>query len=81
MVAVRRSRDFVGTTVEGGRSRRQQAVGEVRDLVARIDLAAAAWPDMYSYVFVRRRRPSDESEQHLTPELRRLAELVLDPTR
>ena len=50
-----------------------------------IDLAAAAsgrpYPDMYSYVFDVAGTRATVPEQHLTPDLRRLAELLLDRTR
>jgi hypothetical protein len=87
VVAVRRTGGFVGTTVEGevDLDGPDERVGEVRDLVARIDLAAAAsgktYPDMYSYVFVVGSTRATVPEQHLTPELRRLADVVLDLSR
>jgi Thermolysin metallopeptidase, alpha-helical domain/Thermolysin metallopeptidase, catalytic domain len=88
VVAVRRSGGFVGSTVEGrvdldGPS--DDVVAEVRDLVGRIDLATVAaghpHPDMYSYVFDLGGTRATVPEQHLTPELRRLADLLLDQTR
>jgi hypothetical protein len=39
------------------------------------------YPDMYSYVFVVGSTRATVPEQHLTPDLRRLADLVLDPNR
>jgi hypothetical protein len=88
VVAVRRTGGFVGTTVEGQvdlDAPDDDRIDEVRELVARIDLAAAAsgktYPDMYSYVFVVGDTRATVPEQHLTPELRRLADLLLDPTR
>jgi len=40
-----------------------------------------AYPDMYSYVFDLGGTRATVPEQHLTPELRRLADLLLDRTR
>jgi hypothetical protein len=89
VVTVRRSGGFVGSTIEGQvdlDGPDDDVVAEVRDLVARIDLAAAAasgkaYPDMYSYVFDLGGTRATVPEQHLTPELRRLADLLLDTTR
>jgi Zn-dependent metalloprotease len=88
VVAVRRSGGFVGSTVEGQvdlDGPDDDVVSEVRELVGRIDLAAVAaglpHPDMYSYVFDLGGARATVPEQHLTPELRRLAELLLDRTR
>jgi Zn-dependent metalloprotease len=88
VVAVRRTGGFVGTTVEGQvdlDGPDDDRVGEVRELVGRIDLAAVAsartYPDMYSYVFVVGGTRATVPEQALTPELRRLAELLLDRSR
>jgi hypothetical protein len=89
VVTVRRSGGFVGSTIEGQvdlDGPDDDVVAEVRDLVARIDLAAAAasgkaYPDMYSYVFVLGGTRATVPEQHLTPELRRLADLLLDQSR
>jgi hypothetical protein len=88
VVAVRRTGGFVGSAVEGQvdlDGPDDDRVGEVRDLVGRIDLAAVAsaktYPDMYSYVFVVGDTRATVPEQALTPELRRLAELLLDQSR
>ncbi|HET8961288.1 protealysin inhibitor emfourin [Nocardioides sp.] len=91
VVAVRRSGGFVGATVEGHvdlddpDDPDDDVVAEVRELVGRIDLAAAAagrpHPDMYSYVFDLGGTRATVPEQHLTPELRRLADLLLDRSR
>jgi hypothetical protein len=88
VVAVRRSGGFVGATVEGQvdlDGPDDEVAAEVRELVGRIDLAAVAagtpHPDMYSYVFDVGGTRATVPEQHLTPELRRLAELLLDRTR
>ena len=88
VVAVRRTGGFVGTTVEGEidlDGPDDDRDGEVRDLVSRIDLAAVAsgktYPDMYSYVFVVGGTRATVPEQQLTPDLRRLADLVLDLCR
>jgi hypothetical protein len=89
VVTVRRSGGFVGSTVEGQvdlDGPDDDVVAEVRDLVGRIDLAAAAasgkpYPDMYSYVFDLGGTRATVPEQHLTPELRRLADLLLDRSR
>jgi hypothetical protein len=86
---VRRSGGFVGSTVEGQvdlDGPDDDVVAEVRELVGRIDLAAVAagrpHPDMYSYVFDLGGTRATVPEQHLTPELRRLADLLLaDPSR
>jgi hypothetical protein len=88
VVAVRRSGGFVGSTVEGQvdlDGPDDDVVAEVRELVGRIDLAAVAaglpHPDMYSYVFDVAGTRATVPEHHLTPELRRLAELLLDRSR
>lgn len=88
VVAVRRSGGFVGSTVEGQvdlDGPDDDVVAEVRELVDRIDLAAVAaglpHPDMYSYVFDVAGTRATVPEQNLTPELRRLAELLLDRSR
>ncbi len=88
VVAVRRSGGFVGATVEGQvdlDGPDDDLVVEVRDLLGRIDLAAVAggrpYPDMYSYVFDVGGTRATVPEHQLTPELRRLADLLLDRTR
>ena len=84
VVAVRRSGGFIGTTVTGevDLDRPDDArVGELRSLVDRIDLTTVAggrpYPDMYSYEFDLHGSHVTVPEHELTPELRRLAELVL----
>jgi len=83
-VVVRRSGGFVGRTVE---ARRELAPGdpvsdEARELLDRIDFAGTRGgtpqPDMFTYTFeVPGRPPITVPQQHLTPELQRLAALVL----
>ena len=84
MVAVRRSGGFIGATVSGQVDLDEpddDRVGEVRSLVDRIDLTTVArgrpYPDMYSYDFDLRGSRAIVPENELTPELRRLADLVL----
>jgi hypothetical protein len=93
VVSVRRSGGFAGRTTTGevDCSRDDPRAAEVRDLVHRIDLAAAAkadgpaYPDMFTYVFAVDDRSATVPETGLTDDLRRLADLVLeggsDPTR
>jgi len=88
-LVVRRSGGFVGRTVE---ARCDLAPGdpvaeEARELLGRIDFAGArggpTLPDTYSYTFeVPGRAPVTVPQQQLTPELARLAALVLgdDPS-
>jgi len=83
-LVVRRSGGFLGRTVE---ARRDLTAGdpvadEARELLGRIDFGAALsglpMPDMFSYTFqVPGRPPVTVPQQHLTPELQRLAALVL----
>ena len=84
VVAVRRSGGFIGSTVIGEVDLDRpddDRVGELRSLVDRIDLTNVAggrpYPDMYSYEFDLRGSHVTVPEHELTPELRRLAELVL----
>jgi hypothetical protein len=86
-VAVRRTGGFAGRAVEGAvdLASRDARVPELRSLVDRIDLAAvgdgeAPHPDSFQYSFDICGRCADVPEQHLTPDLSRLAALVLDPT-
>jgi hypothetical protein len=83
-VLVRRSGGFVGRTVAARRDLRpgDSVADEARRLVDRIDFAAARsgppMPDMYVYTFeVPGRPPISVPQQHLTDDLRRLADLVL----
>ena len=83
-VVVRRSGGFTGHTVEARRdlSDDDPVVHEARALLDRIDFTAtpqgAPMPDMFVYTFeVPGRSPVSVPEQHLTVDLRRLADLVL----
>jgi len=83
-VLVRRSGGFLGRTVAARCDLRpgDPVAEEARRLVDRIDFAAARsgppMPDMYVYTFeVPGRPPVSVPQQHLTEELRRLADLVL----
>jgi Thermolysin metallopeptidase, alpha-helical domain/Thermolysin metallopeptidase, catalytic domain len=83
-VLVRRSGGFVGRTVEARRDLRpgDPVADEARQLVDRIDLTAARsgppMPDMFVYTFeLPGRPPVSVPQQHLTDDLRRLADLVL----
>jgi len=86
-VTVRRSGGFIGRTTSGevdldGDDPRAE---EIRELVARIDLRAARGgnphPDMYTYEFRCGDQQATVPEQHLTDDLRRLADLVLRADR
>ena len=83
-VVVRRSGGFTGRSVEARRdlTADDPVVHEARALLDRIDFAAAGqgqpMPDMFVYTFeVPGRSPVSVPEQHLTADLRRLADLVL----
>ena len=86
VVSVRRTGGFTGRAVDGlvdldaGDDPRTP---EVRSLLGRIDLrgvlGGSPHPDMYSYDFDLGGSRLVVPEQHLTDDLRRLAELVLDP--
>lgn len=92
VVEIRRSGGFAGITVassldlDGDDPR----VGEARTLVHRVDIAlleheAAAWsgerrrPDTFTYVIVCGGHEIEVPEDHATPDLLRLAELILAP--
>ncbi len=84
-VWVRRTGGFAGRTSEGALDLEgdDERVPEVRSLVERIDLAQVAagrpHPDMFVYDFdLCGRRAAHVPEQHLTPDLSRLAVLVLE---
>ena len=81
---------FAGRTSEGSvdLTSRDARVPEVRSLVDRIDLTHVPGgdphPDMFVYDFNLCGRCAQVPEQHLTPELSRLAVIVLEvggPTR
>ncbi len=85
LVWVRRTGGFAGRTSEGALDLEgdDERIPEVRSLVERIDLALVAagrpHPDMFIYDFdLCGRRAAHVPEQHLTPELSRLAVLVLE---
>jgi hypothetical protein len=89
LVHVRRTGGFAGRTAEGSvdLASRDVRVPEVRTLVDRIDLSHVAGgsphPDMFVYAFDLCGRRAQVPEQHLTPDLTRLATIVLeagDPT-
>jgi Thermolysin metallopeptidase, alpha-helical domain/Thermolysin metallopeptidase, catalytic domain len=89
LVLVRRTGGFAGRTAEGSvdLASRDARVPEVRTLVDRIDLSHVAGgnphPDMFVYAFDLCGRRAQVPEQHLTPDLSRLATIVLeagDPT-
>jgi len=89
LVHVRRTGGFAGRTAEGSvdLASRDVRVPEVRTLVDRIDLSHVAGgnphPDMFVYAFDLCGRRAKVPEQHLTPDLSRLATIVLeagDPT-
>jgi len=85
-VRVRRTGGFIGRTVEGSLdlSGSDERVPEVRALLAGLDLTTAPagqpWPDMYSYTFDLDDQSATVPEHLLTPDLRRLADLVLGVT-
>ena len=87
IVRVRRTGGFAGLSAEGSLdlSGSDDRVAEVRELVASLDLASApagkTWPDMYSYTFEVDDLTATVPENLLTPALRRLADLLLDPSR
>jgi hypothetical protein len=87
LVEVRRSGGFIGRTLTGtvNLAGSDDRAVEIRRLVARIDLREARGgnphPDMFVYSF---RVHGDEvsvPEQHLTDDLRALADLVLSTDR
>jgi hypothetical protein len=82
-VEVRRSGGFAGMQVSGAVVLGDDPkTAEVEQLIARIDLAAVphglAEPDRFVYVFRIRGEEATVPEQSLTPELERLAALVLE---
>ena len=86
VVSVRRSGGLMGRTTTGrvDCSGEDPRAAEVRTLVQRIDVASLAggtpYPDMYTYVFdVGGTRSGPVPEHRLTADLRRLADLVLEP--
>jgi hypothetical protein len=87
VVSVRRSGGFAGRVTEGSvdLAGADSRVPEVRMLVDRIDLTHVLGgdphPDMFLYAFDLCGRRARVPEQHLTPDLSRLAVLVLDDTR
>jgi hypothetical protein len=84
MVSVRRTGGFAGRTTEGAVDLTSQdaRVPEVRTLVERIDLSGVSagnpHPDMFVYDFNLCGRCAQVPEQHLTPDLSRLAVIVLE---
>jgi hypothetical protein len=84
LVSVRRTGGFAGRVAEGSvdLTSHDARVPEVRSLVERIDLAHVAGgnphPDMYVYAFDLCGRRAQVPEHHLTPDLSRLALIVLE---
>ncbi|WP_122818757.1 protealysin inhibitor emfourin [Nocardioides pantholopis] len=84
-VRVRRSGGFAGLTAAGelDLDSDDERRGEVAGLVDRIELGRLSGgpprPDMFVYDFDVRGQHARLPEQDLTPDLRRLAELLLDP--
>ena len=85
-VEVRRTGGFAGLTVSGKVDLRMASARaeRVRELVDRVDVTAVTGgephPDRYSYTFCLPGCPDvDVAEQHLTDDLRELADLVLEP--
>ncbi|MFT4083531.1 MAG: M4 family metallopeptidase [Nocardioides sp.] len=82
-VTVRRSGGFTGRTQEAGvdLDADDDRVSELRDLVSRVDVAAVPagdpQPDRYVYDFDLCGSTCRVPEQHLTPDLQRIADLVL----
>jgi Zn-dependent metalloprotease len=87
MVSVRRSGGFAGRVTEGSvdLASADARVPELRSLVDRIDLALVPGgdphPDMFVYAFDLCGRRAQVPQQHLTPDLSRIALLVLDASR
>jgi hypothetical protein len=87
LVSVRRTGGFAGLTAEGSvdLTSHDARVPELRTLVDRIDLTRVPGgnphPDMYVYAFNLCGRHAQVPEQHLTPDLSRLALIVLDTGR
>ncbi|SDE17853.1 protealysin inhibitor emfourin [Nocardioides lianchengensis] len=84
VAAVRRTGGFTGRTAAGrlDLDSSDARCAEVRDLLGRVDLGAvpggAPRPDMFVYEFDLPGGTARVPEQGLTPELRRLAQLLLD---
>jgi Zn-dependent metalloprotease len=84
LVAVRRTGGFAGRTTEGSvdLASHDARVPELRTLVDRIDLASVPGgdphPDMFVYAFNLCGRRAQVPEQYLTPDLSRVAVIVLD---
>jgi hypothetical protein len=84
LVSVRRTGGFAGRVAEGAvdLASEDSRVPEVRSLVDRIDLTRVPGgnphPDMYVYAFDLCGRRAQVPEHHLTPELSRLAVIVLE---
>ena len=84
LVHVRRTGGFAGRTAEGSvdLASHDARVPEVRTLVDRIDLSDVAGgnphSDMFVYAFDLCGRRAQVPEQHLTPDLSRLATIVLE---
>jgi hypothetical protein len=84
VVRVRRTGGFIGRAVEGSLDLAgpDERVPEVRRLLAALDLpkapAGRAWPDMYTYAFDLDGARVTVAEHLLTPDLRRLADLLLE---
>jgi len=84
LVVVRRTGGFAGRTSEGSvdLASHDARVPEVRTLVDRIDLTHVPGgnphPDMFVYAFNLCGRQAQVPEQHLTPDLSRLAVIVLE---
>jgi len=84
LVHVRRTGGFAGRTAEGSvdLASHDARVPEVRTLVDRIDLSHVPGgnphPDMFVYAFDLCGRRAQVPEQHLTPDLSRLATIVLE---
>lgn len=82
-VSVRRTGGFAGRVTEGAADLDgdDPRAAELRELSGRIDLNAVEeaepQPDRFVYEFVLGGVKRRVSEQHLTPDLRRLAELLL----
>ncbi|MCW2845392.1 MAG: peptidase thermolysin [Nocardioides sp.] len=88
VVSVRRTGGFAGRAVDGAvdlDADDDPRTPEVRSLLDRIDLRGVAGgnphPDMYSYAFDLGGSRITVPEHHLTDDLRRLAQLVLDVDR
>ncbi|MCW2845090.1 MAG: Peptidase thermolysin, partial [Nocardioides sp.] len=88
VVSVRRTGGFAGRSVDGLvdlDAEDDPRAPEVRSLLDRIDLRGVAGgnphPDMYSYAFDLGGSRITVPEHHLTDDLRRLAQLVLDVDR